>query len=53
MKMQQIQPISLHRFLIKSKKMKQKQENALAEELLKTDQVQNTTFLSTQINAQK
>lgn len=43
------QPTSL---LIKSKKMEQKQEDALAKELLKTDQVQNTTFLSSQIKAQ-
>jgi len=43
------QPTSL---LIKSKKMQQKQEDALAKELLKTDQVQNTTFLSSQIKAQ-
>ena len=32
--------------------MQQKQEDALAKELLKTDQVQNTTFLSSQIKAQ-
>ena len=32
--------------------MEQKQEDALAKELLKTDQVQNTTFLSSQIKAQ-
>jgi putative ABC transport system permease protein len=43
------QPTSL---LLKTKNMNQKQEDVLSKELLETDQVQNTTFLSTQINAQ-